>query len=90
MNKSQLTDAIAEKADLSKADASRVMDAVIEVITGTLKSGDQVAIAGFGTFLVRDRNARPGFNPRTGEAIRIPASKAPAFKAGKALKDAVN
>ena len=90
MNKTELTEAVAAAADLSKASAGRTVDAVIETISGALKSGDQVAIAGFGTFLVRERGARTGRNPRTGEPMEIKASKVPAFKAGKALKDAVN
>ncbi len=90
MNKTELTEAVAAAADLSKASAGRTVDAVIEAITGALKGGDQVAIAGFGTFLVRERGARTGRNPRTGEPMEIKASKVPAFKAGKALKDAVN
>ncbi len=90
MNKSELVDAVAESADLSKASAARAVDAVVDAITGTLKKGDTVALLGFGTFLVRDRAARSGRNPRTGETIQIKASKVPAFKAGKALKDALN
>ena len=90
MNKSELVDAVAESADLSKASAARAVDAVVDAITDTLKSGDTVALLGFGTFLVRDRAARSGRNPRTGETIEIKASKVPAFKAGKALKDALN
>ncbi len=90
MNKSELVDAVAESADLSKASAARAVDAVVEAITETLKNGDTVALLGFGTFLVRDRAARSGRNPRTGETIKIKASKVPAFKAGKALKDALN
>lgn len=90
MNKTELTEAIASEADLSKASAGRVLDAVIEAISGALSKGDQVAIAGFGTFLVRERGARTGRNPRTGEPMEIKASKVPSFKAGKALKDAVN
>lgn len=90
MNKSELTDSVANAADLSKTSASRAVDAVIDAITSALKSGDQVSIVGFGTFLVRERGARSGRNPRTGETIRIDASKAPGFKPGKALKDAVN
>ena len=90
MNKSELIEAVASSADLSKASAGKVVDAVISSITDTLKDGDQVAIAGFGTFLVRHRVARTGRNPRTGEAMTIKASNAPSFKAGKALKDAVN
>ena len=90
MNKTELTEAVAISADLSKATASRAVDAVIDIITDTLKDGDQVSIAGFGTFLVRHRSARDGRNPRTGETIQIKASNVPSFKAGKALKDALN
>jgi DNA-binding protein HU-beta len=90
MNKSELTDAVASAADLSKADAARAVDAVVASITSALKSGDSVTIVGFGTFQVRGRAARTGRNPKTGGSIEIPASKNPAFKAGKALKDAVN
>ena len=90
MNKSELVDAIAAAAGLSKADAGRALDATVDAITGALKSGQSVSLVGFGTFSVRDRAARTGRNPRTGESIRIAASKNPAFKAGKALKDAVN
>ena len=90
MNKSELVDAVAESAELSKAAASRAVDGFISAVTGALTEGDQVALVGFGTFLVRDRAARTGRNPRTGEEIQIPAAKNPAFKAGKALKDAVN
>jgi DNA-binding protein HU-beta len=90
MNKSELVDAIASEADLSKASASRALDALVDVIAGNLKEGNQVSIVGFGTFLVRKRDARSGRNPRTGETIHIAASNVPSFKAGKALKDAVN
>ena len=90
MNKAELIDAVAEGADISKAAATRAVDTVIEQITNTLKSGDQVTLVGFGTFAVKARAARTGRNPRTGETINIPASKNPSFKAGKALKDAVN
>ncbi|MBT8059998.1 MAG: HU family DNA-binding protein [Xanthomonadales bacterium] len=90
MNKSDLVDAVADAAGLSKADAGRALDATIDTITGALKSGQAVSLVGFGTFSVRDRAARTGRNPRTGETIQIKASKNPAFKAGKALKDAVN
>ena len=90
MNKSDLVDAIADSAGLSKADAGRALDAVVDTITGALQSGDSVSLVGFGTFTVRDRAARTGRNPRTGQTIQIAASKNPAFKAGKALKDAVN
>jgi DNA-binding protein HU-beta len=90
MNKSDLVDAIAESAGLSKADAGRAVDGFVDTVTSALKSGDGVSLVGFGTFSVRDRAARTGRNPRTGETIQIAASKNPAFKAGKALKDAVN
>ena len=90
MNKSELVDAVSNAAELSKSDAARAVDGVIASITQALRSGDQVTVVGFGTFLVRQRNARLGRNPRTGETIQIKASKVPAFKAGKALKDAVN
>jgi DNA-binding protein HU-beta len=90
MNKSDLVDAIADSAGLSKADAGRSLDALVDTVTGALKKGDAVSLVGFGTFSVRDRAARTGRNPRTGETIQIKASKNPAFKAGKALKDAVN
>jgi DNA-binding protein HU-beta len=90
MNKSDLVDAIADQANLSKADAGRALDATITAITGALQQGSTVSLVGFGTFAVRERAARTGRNPRTGETIMIKASKNPAFKAGKALKDAVN
>jgi DNA-binding protein HU-beta len=90
MNKADLIDAVAQDTEMSKASATRAVDSVIDTITGSLKSGDQVTLVGFGTFMVRDRAARSGRNPQTGETIQIKASKAPAFKAGKALKDAVN
>jgi DNA-binding protein HU-beta len=90
MNKSELIDAVSNAAELSKSDAARAVDGVIGAVTQALKSGDQVTVVGFGTFLVRKREARAGRNPRTGETIQIKASKVPAFKAGKALKDAVN
>ncbi len=90
MNKAQLIDAVAEKSDLTKAQAARAVDAVIESITEALKGGEQVSLIGFGTFLVRDRAARTGRDPRTGATINIPAAKVPAFRPGKALKDAVN
>ena len=90
MNKAELIDAIADSADLSKASAGRVLDAVIDNITGALKKGESVTLVGFGTFTVRQRAARTGRNPRTGETIAIKASKVPGFKAGKALKDAIN
>jgi len=90
VNKAELIDAVAEGADISKAAATRAVDTVISNITDSLKKGDQVTLVGFGTFSVKDRAARTGRNPRTGEPINIPASKNPSFKAGKALKDAVN
>ncbi|PKM06893.1 MAG: DNA-binding protein HU [Gammaproteobacteria bacterium HGW-Gammaproteobacteria-4] len=90
MNKAELIDAIAGEAELTKADAARALDAAIEVIKKNLKKGNTITLVGFGTFEVRKRGARTGRNPRTGETIKIKASKVPAFKAGKALKDAVN
>jgi DNA-binding protein HU-beta len=90
MNKSELIDAVASSADLSKAAATKAVDAVLDTVTNTLKKGEQVTLVGFGTFEVRARAARSGRNPQTGETINIKASNAPAFKAGKALKDAVN
>ena len=90
MNKSELIDAIAASADIPKAAAGRALDATIEAITGALKSDDQVVLVGFGTFSVKDRAARTGRNPQTGEPIQIKAAKVPGFKPGKALKDAVN
>jgi DNA-binding protein HU-beta len=90
MNKAELIDAVADSADLSKAAAGRALDAAIEAITKALKKGDTVTLVGFGTFSVRKRAARMGRNPRTGDAIKIKASKVPGFKAGKALKDAIN
>ena len=90
MNKSELIEAVAQSADLSKASATRAVDAVVEAVTNALKEDDTVSLVGFGTFSVRERAARSGRNPRTGETIRIGASKVPSFKAGKALKDAVN
>jgi DNA-binding protein HU-beta len=90
MNKAELIEAIADSADLSKAAAGRALDSAIEAITKALKKGDTVTLVGFGTFSVRKRAARMGRNPRTGDAIKIKASKVPGFKAGKALKDAIN
>ena len=90
MNKAELIDAVAEGSDISKAAATRAVDTVIEKITQALKQGDQVVIVGFGTFAVKARAARKGRNPQTGQSIDIPASNVPGFKAGKALKDAVN
>ncbi|WP_456380392.1 HU family DNA-binding protein [Thiolapillus sp.] len=90
MNKKELIEAIAEAADISQSKAGNALDGMIAAITKALQEGDTVSIVGFGSFLVRDRAARTGRNPKTGEAIEIKASKSPAFKAGKALKDAVN
>ena len=90
MNKADLIEAVADAADLNKAAATRAVDAMLNGITAALKKGEQVALTGFGTFEVRERAARTGRNPQTGESIDIKAAKAPAFKAGKALKDAVN
>ena len=90
MNKSELIDAIADDAGLSKADAGRALDAVVNSVTGALKGGQSVSLVGFGTFNVKARAARMGRNPRTGEAIQIRACNVPSFKAGKGLKDAVN
>ena len=90
MNKAKLIDAVASAANLSRADAGRAVDAVVASITSALSSGDQVSVVGFGTFSVKHRAARSGRNPRTGETIQIAASNVPGFKAGKALRDAVN
>jgi DNA-binding protein HU-beta len=90
MNKAELIDKVAAAAELNKASATRAVEAVLDSIAATLKSGDQVTLSGFGTFSVAARAARTGRNPRTGEAIAIPASKNPKFKAGKGLKDTVN
>ncbi|CAA6828402.1 MAG: DNA-binding protein HU-beta [uncultured Thiotrichaceae bacterium] len=90
MNKSQLIDAVAGKSGLTKADTEKAFKAFVETISEEMGKGEQITLIGFGTFLVRDRKARTGRNPRTGEEIKIAASKIPAFKAGKALKDAVN
>lgn len=89
MNKSELVDAIADSAEMSKVAAGRALDATISAIGQALKKGDTVSLVGFGTFTVRERAARAGRNPQTGEALKIKASKVPAFKAGKTLKDAV-
>jgi DNA-binding protein HU-beta len=90
MNKSELIASIATGADISKADAERALNATISTITSELANGGEVALVGFGTFKVNDRAARTGRNPQTGETIQIAAAKVPAFKAGKALKDACN
>ena len=89
MNKAELINAVAEKADLSKKDAELAIGATIDVITAALKKGDKVQLVGFGSFEVKKRAARTGRNPKTKEPITIPASKVPVFKAGKALKDTV-
>ncbi|GAB4118446.1 MAG: HU family DNA-binding protein [Rhodothalassiaceae bacterium] len=90
MNKNELISNVAEAAGLSKADATKAVDAVFSSITGALKKGGEVRLVGFGTFSVAKRAASTGRNPRTGETIKIAASKQPKFKAGKQLKDAVN
>ncbi len=90
MNKQELVAAIAQDAAMSKKDAERALAATINAISNALAEGDKVQVVGFGTFEVRERAARTGKNPRTGEMIKIAASKVPAFKAGKALKDSVN
>ncbi len=90
MNKNDLVAAVADDAGLSKADAAKAVDSVFDQITGSLKSGEEVRLVGFGTFTVTRRAASTGRNPRTGEAIQIKASNQPKFKAGKGLKDAVN
>ena len=89
MNKTELVAAIAEKAELTKKDAEKALAAVIDAITGAVKKGDKVQLVGFGTFEAKKRAAREGINPKTGAKIKIAASKAPAFKAGKAFKDLV-
>lgn len=89
MNKTELVAAVAAKAELSKKDADAAVAAVFDAIKGALADGEKVSLVGFGTFEVKERAARTGLNPRTKEKIEIAASKAPAFKAGKALKDAV-
>lgn len=90
MNKSELIAEVAAKAEITKKDADAAVNAAITAITEALKAGDRVQLVGFGTFEVRERGARVGRDPRTNKEIKIPASKAPAFKAGKALKDTVN
>ncbi|MBU5466584.1 HU family DNA-binding protein [Virgibacillus sp. MSJ-26] len=89
MNKTDLVNAVAEKSELSKKDAGKAVDSVFETIMDSLSKGEKVQLIGFGNFEVRERAARKGRNPQTGEEIEIPASKVPAFKAGKALKDSV-
>lgn len=90
MNKNDLVESVAKAAGLSKADAVKAVDSVLDQISSSLAKGDEVRLVGFGTFSVASRAASQGRNPRTGETINIPASKQPKFKAGKALKDAVN
>ena len=90
MTKAELVTMVAEKADLTKKDAEKAISAVVDSISETLAKGEKIQLVGFGTFEVAERAARTGKNPQTGEAINIPASKAPKFKAGKALKDVVN
>lgn len=89
MNKNDLVTAVANTG-LSKSDATKAVDGILDAVTNALKNGEEVRLVGFGTFSVRRRNASTGRNPRTGEAIQIPASNQPKFKAGKGLKDAVN
>ena len=90
MNKAELIEAIADAAELTKADATKALDAMVDAITGALKQGDSVSLVGFGSFVVKERAERQGRNPQTGAAITIASAKIPSFKAGKALKDAVN
>ena len=90
MNKSELVDHVAEQADISRKDAGAAVDAMLDGIIATLKKGDDVRLTGFGTFGVSERAARDGRNPRTGETIKIKASKSPKFSAGKAFKDGLN
>jgi len=90
VNKNDLVNVVSDKAALSKADAAKAIDAVLDAITASLRDGTEVRLVGFGTFLVSSRAASTGRNPRTGEAISIPAAKLPKFKAGKGLKDALN
>jgi DNA-binding protein HU-beta len=90
MNKNDLVAAVADKTSVPKAEAEKLIDAMLDIITQTLKGGDEVRLVGFGTFVVTKRKAGTGRNPRTGEEIKIPASMQPKFRAGKQLKDAVN
>jgi DNA-binding protein HU-beta len=90
MNKNDLIEAVAERTGLAKSDAARAVEALLGTITEALQRGETVAVSGFGSFATKVRAARTGRNPRTGEPVAIPASRAPAFKAGKALKDALN
>ena len=89
MNKSELIEAIAQEADISKAAAAKALDGLTNAVTGALKNGDTVTLVGFGTFYVGERAARNGRNPTTGEPLQIKAAKTPKFRAGKALKDAL-
>lgn len=90
MNKTELVEKVAEEADISKSAAARALDAALDAVTQSLRDGEPVVLVGFGTFLVRERSARTGRNPQTGEPVDIAASKAAAFKPGKALRDALN
>lgn len=90
MNKADFIEAIADNAEMTKADAGRAVDAMIAAVTKALKKGDTVTLVGFGTFSVRKRGARTGRNPRTGDTIKIKAAKVPKFRPGKGLKDAIN
>ena len=90
MNKTELVAAVAEQANISKKDAEKVLKAFVDVVTEEMKKGEKVQLVGFGTFEVSERAAREGRNPQTGKTMKIEACKAPKFKAGKALKDAVN
>ncbi|TVR62451.1 MAG: HU family DNA-binding protein [Candidatus Competibacteraceae bacterium] len=90
MNKTELVDAVAQATDLSKGAASKAVSAVLDTIQSALEKGEAVVLTGFGTFAIRERPARTGHNPKTGESMEIKASKSPVFKAGKTLKDAVN
>ena len=90
MNKAELINAIAEEAGLTKVDAKKALEAVVKGVSDALVAGDKVSLVGFGTFAVRERAARTGRNPQTGETIQIASAKIPSFKPGKALKDSVN
>jgi DNA-binding protein HU-beta len=90
VNRNDLVDAVAEQTGLAKSDAARAVEALLGAVTDALRKGETVTLSGFGSFVAKTRAARTGRNPRTGESIAIPASRAPAFKAGKGLKDALN
>jgi DNA-binding protein HU-beta len=90
VNRNDLVDAVAERTGLAKSDAARAVEALLGAVTDALRKGETVTLSGFGSFVAKTRAARTGRNPRTGESIAIPASKAPTFKAGKGLKDALN